>query len=63
MKPVLSKSALVAIGGALVAVGLALPHPWGVVLGAVGGLLKGGALLKRPGDVKIVDVNKVQVPR
>lgn len=50
---VVNKTVLVTVGSALVTVAAYLPHPWALVAAAVGGLLGGKALLKRPGDVKV----------
>ncbi len=63
MKPIVSKSVLVTIGSGLVTAAAYLPMPWALLAATVGGLLGGGALVKRPGDIKPVDVQKLPVPR
>jgi hypothetical protein len=52
--PIVAQSTLVVIGSGLVTAAAYLPPPWGLIVAAVGGLLGGKALLKRPGDVKAV---------
>ena len=50
--PIVAKSTLVLLGSGLLTASPYLPPPWGLIAAAVGGLLGGKALLKRPGDVK-----------
>jgi hypothetical protein len=55
MSPAVSKTLLTILGGALAAAATVLPPPWGMLAVAIGGALSGGALVKRPGDVRAVD--------
>lgn len=59
----LSKCILTTLGAALVGAAPTLPPPWGLIAATLGGLLGGGALVRRPGDIKVVDVAKVPVPK
>lgn len=63
MTPAKAKALLVALGSALLTAAPYLPPGWSVAAAAVGGLLGGAALLRRPGDVRVVDVGKVAVPK
>ncbi len=50
--PTTSKALLVTIGSALLTAAPFLPGHWSAIAAAIGGLLNGKALFKRPGDVK-----------
>ena len=50
MSHFVSKATLTLIGSALITAAAYLPAPWSIVASAVGGLLGGSALIKRPGD-------------
>lgn len=63
MTPTKSKALLVTIGSGLVTAAAYLPMPWALLAATVGGLLGGSALVRRPGDVKVLDVGKVPVPK
>lgn len=58
-----AKSILTVVAGALVAAAPFLPGAWSAVALVLGGALGGGAHIRRPGDVRVVDVQKVPVPR
>lgn len=58
-----SKTILTAVAGTLVSAAPFLPMPWAILAATLGGLLGGGAHIRRPGDVRVVDVGKVKVPR
>jgi hypothetical protein len=55
ISPVVSKSILTIVGGALASAATVLPPPWATIALILGGFLSGGALVKRPGDAKPVD--------
>lgn len=50
--PLVNKTILVTIGSVLVTAAPFIPMPWQGLAFALGGLLGGSALVKRPGDVK-----------
>ncbi len=55
ISPAVTKSIITILGGALASAATVLPPPWATVALLLGGFLSGGALVKRPGDVKPVD--------
>jgi hypothetical protein len=63
MTPTKIKALLVAIGSGLVTAAPFLPMPWAALAFIVGGALGGSALVRRPGDVRVVDVGKVPLPK
>lgn len=52
ISPVAGQATLVALGSGLITAAAYLPEPWGLIAAALGGLLGGKALLRRPGDVR-----------
>lgn len=61
--PIIARSTLVVIGSGLITVAPFLPMPWAAVAFTLGGALGGSALVRRPGDVRRLDVGKVPVPK
>ncbi len=55
ISPAVTKSLITIIGGALASAATVLPPPWATIALILGGFLSGGALVKRPGDVRTVD--------
>ena len=53
LSPVVTKSVLTIVGGALASAATVLPPPWATIALLLGGFLSGGALVKRPGDISV----------
>lgn len=62
MTPTQIKTLLVTLGSGLVTAAPFLPMPWAAVAFTLGGALGGSALVRRPGDVRVLDVGKVPLP-
>ncbi len=63
MTPAKIKALLVTIGSGLVTAAPFLPMPWAGLAFTIGGILGGSALVRRPGDVRKLDVGKVPLPK